>query len=140
MAKGGKKLKAPQVGSGQRIAAPTPNSEPSPQQQRPHFSLEYLSSDNYRSCETEEQAAFAGTLQKLGQMTWAEIAASHRHKSGTEIIERESLRIPLPSHITEDVNIIALRFSGMKPMLGYRDRRILHILWLDRNYSAYKHS
>ncbi len=139
MAKGKNRPKAPRIESGKKIAAPASNSEPSPQQQRPLFSLEYLNNGNYRSCEAEERAAFADTLHKLGQMTWAEISSSDRHKSGSEIIERNALRIPLPSHITEDVNIIAFRFSAMKPMLGYRDRRVLYILWLDRDFKAYNH-
>lgn len=65
---------------------------------------------------------------------------SPRHGSGYEIISRASLNISLPTHITEDINIIAFRFFGMKPMLGYKNGAIFHVLWLDRNFKAYPHS
>jgi len=90
-------------------------------------------------CNTEEKAAFADTLHKLSQLPWVQLKQSSRHGVGYEKISREAIQSGIPKHITEDVNFIAFRFHGLKPMVGYRDGNIFHILWLDRAFKLYKH-
>ena len=103
---------------------------------KPHFSLEYL--DNKYSlavCEQREKAAFADTLEKLSKLTWGEIASAPRHGSGHEIITIESIKGAVPPHIfTEERRILAFRFCGRAPMVGYRDARLFYIVWLDRSF------
>jgi len=55
-------------------------------------------------------------------------------------MERGSIKAPLPASVTEDVTFLVLRFNGKKPMIGYRDGRTFHILLLDHDFTAYKHS
>ena len=46
---------------------------------------------------------------------------------------------PCP-HLTEDVQrLIAFRFAGNAPMVGYRVQAIFYILWLDRDFTLYDH-
>lgn len=90
-------------------------------------------------CEQEEKASFADTLHKLGKVTWAQICTSPRHGIGTEVIGRESIKATIPENITRDTNILAFRFCGKAPMVGYREDRIFHIIWLDRNCTLYDH-
>jgi hypothetical protein len=112
----------------------------SPEQQPPIFSLHYICKGYCISdCTKDEKAAFADTIRKLSQCTWLQLKQSDRHKLGYEIIDKNSIRAPIPSHITEDVNIIAFRFCSLAPMVGYRDRAIFHVIWLDRAYSLYPH-
>ena len=114
--------------------------EISPESLPPYFSLRYLSGDYCLSlCTRDEKAAFADTLHRLSKLTWAQIKSSPRHGLGCEKIERYEIRTGIPSHITEDVNIIAFRFSGLKPMVGYRDRATFYVLWLDRDSTLYDH-
>lgn len=58
---------------------------------------------------------------------------------GFEKIEPSQVRQSLPSSVTEDVNLIAFRFSGKAPMVGYRDGQVFHVLWLDHDFSLYDH-
>lgn len=112
----------------------------SSEQQKPHFSLEYLDGEySLSGCDKVQKAAFADTLHKLSQLTWAQLKRAGRHGSGYEKIEKHSLKRPVPGHITDDVNIIAFRFCGKAPMVGYRNRRTFYVIWLDINFSLYSH-
>ncbi|MEO8316133.1 MAG: hypothetical protein ABI645_15230 [Pseudomonadota bacterium] len=83
--------------------------------------------------------AFIDQLRALSQLTWAQIRGSHRHGLGSEKISQKQLKFALPSHITEDITILAFRFSGKAPMLGYRVGTTLHIICLDAKMIAYAH-
>lgn len=117
-----------------------PSTQGSPEQQPPYFSLQYLNKKFCLSlCETEEKAAFADTLHKLSKLPWSQLKQQGRHGIGYEKIARTSIKAGIPSHIKDDVNFIAFRFHSMKTMVGYRDRHIFHIIWLDRSFKLYKH-
>ncbi|MBI2919195.1 MAG: hypothetical protein HYY01_14565 [Chloroflexi bacterium] len=73
-------------------------------------------------------------------MTWRDINLAPRHGLGTEKIERSALRVPIPPDITDDVDFLAMRFSGRKAMVGFREQNIFHIVILDHNFTAYDHS
>lgn len=46
----------------------------------------------------------------------------------------------MPEFITEDkANLLAFRFSGKKPMVGYRIRNIFYVLWFDAAFELYDH-
>lgn len=109
--------------------------------QWPIFCLEYLEGDYCLCrCTREEKAAFAETLHRLGHMTWAEIQRFPRHGNGSEILSRESLGDrSYPVEVTDDVNILAFRFFGKAPMVGYRIGRVFTVLFLDRDFSLYDH-
>ncbi|RKZ51237.1 MAG: hypothetical protein DRR16_14980 [Candidatus Parabeggiatoa sp. nov. 3] len=79
-------------------------------------------------------------MDRLSQLTWAEISKSSRHGLGYEKIARTSIRAPIPKHIKDDIVFIAFRFYGKAPMVGYRTDAIFHILWIDRNFTLYEHS
>lgn len=126
---------------GSRFSARTTDQE-STEQQPPYFSLRYVSDNKYciSGCELHDKAAFANTLRKLSQLTWVEIKQQPRHALGFEKISRSSINAGIPPHIKEDVQFIAFRFSGKKPMVGYRDGAVFHIVWFDYDFSLYDHS
>lgn len=137
------KLK-PKKGSGSsNIKDPATNNSAPLTFEKPVFSLQYLCTDRAYDVEhanIEDQAAFAKRIAKLSQMSWNDIRQAPRHGLGSEIIAREAINVGIPSHITEDVNLLAFRFNGMKPMIGYRcSRGVFHVLWLDRDYTIYNH-
>ena len=114
--------------------------EESPQQQPTTFSFRYMSKDyGLAQCTKDEKAALADTLYRLSQLTWSQIESSPRHGLGFEKISRNSITVAVRRHLTEDVNLIAFRFCGLAPMIGYRERAIFHIIWLDRGFNVYKH-
>jgi len=127
---------------GANIKADGETSDISPDKMPPIFSLKINSDYCITSCTKEEKVQFALTLHRLSQSTWANLRQSGRRGTGYEKIDKKSIRATIPEDLTDDVDIIAFRFSDKKPMVGYRDaidRRIFHILWLDRKFKLYNH-
>src|SRR5262249_31021055 len=91
-------------------------------------------------CDSEQKAAFASTLLQLGKRRWIEVIQADRHKSGSEKIPRHAIKVGIPAHITEDQEFFtAVRFWNKAPMIGYVDDGVFYIVWLDRNFTVYKH-
>ena len=137
-----KQIKFPKATQGKKIHTPDKASEPSADLLAPIFSLKISKDYCLSNCDKDEKSAFADTLHKLSQSTWRDLRQSGRHGQGYEIIDKKSIKGKMPDHITDDVHIIAFRFFGKKPMAGYRDindRRIFHVVWLDRDCSLYDH-
>ena len=113
----------------------------SPENRKLLFSFQYIDAHYCIShCEKEDKAALADQLRLLGSKTWAELHQAGRHKIGYEKIPQKAIKRKVPSHLEkEDITFLAFRFAGLKPMVGYRDREIFHIIWFDRNYSLYDH-
>lgn len=109
--------------------------------QPPIFSLTHMANNKYglNNCQQIEKAAFADKLFRLSQVKWVELQGSQKHGLGCEKIKQESIKTGIPSIITSDTNLIAFRFHGNAPMVGFRDGRIFHIIWLDRDYTLYDH-
>ena len=109
--------------------------------EHPIFCYRYLHK-NYglEQCDTEEKKSLMERFVMLSQMTWNEIAKSHRHGLGHENIPVDQLRARCPGIITEDVkHWLAFRFQGKKPFLGHRNRFVFHVLFIDRDFSLYAH-
>ena len=135
------RIKGKEPKKGKRIAPP-PQVPPLPNYdlEPPVFCFRYVDKTyGVDSCTKDEKAALVSTLYKLSQLSWKELRLQPRHGLGYELIARSSIRVGIPKHITEDVDIIAFRFKGKAPMVGYRDERIFRIVWLDRNYTLYDH-
>jgi hypothetical protein len=79
------------------------------------------------------------TLERLSGLVWHQIQSAPRHGLGSEKIPRNAIKVGIPLFLTEDVDLLAIRFSGKKPMVGYRDGTIFNILWFDWNFSLYDH-
>ncbi|TAF08650.1 MAG: hypothetical protein EAZ77_06805 [Nostocales cyanobacterium] len=135
-----KRFKQPPKNKDTKLGVPSDKLSIPAEQQPPIFSLRYLDSEYcLTKCDKDDQAAFALKLLRLSKLTWSQIQSQDRHKLGYEKISRDAIKAPIPNFITEDVNFIAFRFSGMKPMVGYRDGAIFYVIWLDRNFTLYDH-
>ena len=93
----------------------------------------------YFAVRQNDKAAFADQIAKISKLTWAQIRLQDRHALGTEKHPPGKVKFKLPTHYTEDTNILCFRFSGRKPMAGYKDGAVFHILAFDRNYTLYNH-
>ncbi len=92
-------------------------------------------------CNKDEKAAFASQLYLLAQMTWGEIRKSSRHKLGFELIPQAGIHDPIPPRFqgSRGPQVAVFRFDGKKPMAGFIERDTFYIVWLDRDFSLYKH-
>jgi hypothetical protein len=108
----------------------------------PVFSFEYMEDGkgfSINCCEEGHQAALAAKLFLLSRMTWMQIRNAPRHGLGTEKIARNAIKPPIPAKITQDADFLALRYNGKCPMIGFRDGRVFHIVFIDHTMTAYNH-
>jgi len=105
----------------------------------PIFCFKYIQKDySLEQCSTDEKVAFVEKLFKLSQLSWQEIEHTQKHGLGTEKIAITSISAGLPPIITREVKfLLALRFIGKKPFIGYRDRFLFHVIFIDRNHIVY---
>lgn len=133
----GNKLKADKKKSKLGISTETPAN--SIMDLAPLFSLTHIQAAYCLSkCTREEKAALADKMHLLCTLTWREIFNSPRHANGFESLPNTAF-----NHVPEkfkDEKIIAFRFDGKKPMVGFRKREVFYILWLDRDFTLYRHS
>jgi hypothetical protein len=108
----------------------------------PIFSLERLIQGDYcfSNLAQKDKAAFAESIFKRRNIPWRDIKSLPRHGLGFEKISKASIKTALPKNITEDFNyFLAFRFSGKKPMVGYRINEIFYVLWFDHDFTLYEH-
>ena len=111
----------------------------STQKETPIFCLNKIQKNYCLSkCEIRQKASLIDQLHALSQLTWQEIQAAHRHGLGCETINKDSLNCKVPLHM-KDETLLALRYDGKKPFVGFRNGRIFHIVWIDRDFSLYPH-
>jgi len=136
-----RKLKRPTPNKGHRITPRDSDNTP-PEQLPPIFCLCHIDKDYCISkCTKEEKVAFVNKLHTLSQLPWSQLKISHSHGLGYEKINRDSIKSNIPQFIKGDISyFIAFRFHGNAPMVGHKNGRIFHIIWLDRNFTLYRHS
>lgn len=109
---------------------------------KPCFCFQYLQKGKYHldSCCGEDKVSLIERLVVLSGLTWLQMHSSHVHAYGVEKINRKQIHVALPSVVTDDISLIAIRFTGNnKPMLGFRSNNIFHILFLDHDFTLYDH-
>lgn len=104
----------------------------------PVFSL-YNLQKNYdiNDCEKEFKHKVINKLRKLSESTWIELILMPK-KSGFEPIPAKKLLVKRPPYISDDIKILSTRMSGGGRILGFRDRDVFHIVWIDPNHKTYK--
>lgn len=90
-------------------------------------------------CNADHQAALVSRLFLLGQMTWLQIQNAPRHGMGTEKIPRDRIKPAIHPRVTEDVTLLALRYNGFHPMVGFREGRTFNVLYVDHSMDVYPH-
>lgn len=108
----------------------------------PVFCFRHLHKDyNLDHCTNDEKRSLIEQIAKISLLDWGTIQLSNRHGIGTEKISTSSIKANIPYELTEDVEyLLAFRFDGMKPFIGHRDKFIFHVLFIDRDFTLYKHS
>lgn len=132
-------IKKTQPNKGGKIQ-PTPDLFPKSVFNYPVFCLKHIHKDySISHCDKNEKIDLIERLCKLSSMTWEQIRMADRHGLGSEKINRDSIKAGFPPHITPDITFYALRFSGLKPIVGYKSDFIFHILYIDRSFTLYDH-
>jgi hypothetical protein len=134
------RIKQPKINKSNRLTTINP---PNYDNLPPLFSLEKIVGDDYcfSRLSNDEKKDFAESIFKRKALTWNDIKKAPKHGLGTEKIPKSNITGKIPEFITDDINdFLVFRFSGKKPMVGYREKNIFYILWFDNNFTLYKHS
>ena len=137
----GKRLKKPRKTTGTKIKA-SDNDSPLNEIDYPVFCLRHLHKArdyNLGSCDNEHKSAFVSQLETLSQLPWNKINTLPRHGLGWEKLPQAAINDRIPNHVTEDVTLLAFRYHGRKPFVGYRSSFIFHVLFIDHHYELYNH-
>jgi hypothetical protein len=119
---------------------PFPNNIGSTDKDKPIFSFHLLQKGYcITDCEKEEKASLADCLRKLSNFCWLELKNDKRHGLGCEKMDRCRIKASIPETLPKNITFLVFRFHGKAPMVGYREDKVFHILWLDRNFSLYDH-
>jgi hypothetical protein len=107
----------------------------------PVFCFKYLHRDfSIDTIDKEKKGALLDQLYKLSQLTFQDIIYSQRHGLGTEKISKSSIKPKIPNFVTDEVELIAFRYSGKLPFLGFRNRNVLHLIFIENNFGdVYNH-
>lgn len=134
-----RKIKKPKTKQSGRITIPdVTNYDNRP----PIFSLERVQNGDYcfSVLDQADKAQFAEAVFKRRTLTWTQIKKMDRHGLGFEKIAKNSVRAQIPLFIKDDVRqLLAFRFNGLKPMVGYRINNVFYVLWFDHNFTLYDH-
>lgn len=108
---------------------------------KPIFSFIYLQ-PNFTLSENqvEEKIALFNNIITRSNLTWNQMQQAPRKGLGQEIINQTAIKSGVPGVVKKDTNLLAFRYNGNKPIVGFRDKDIFHILWIDSNYTLYDHS
>jgi len=129
-----------QLNKAKHFSYPSEKKTTSYMQDKPAFSFEFLQSGHCITlCDERDRLSFIDNMRILSQMTWQQIRNAPRHGLGSEKINRDSFKVKIPNWVTDDITFIAIRFSGLKPMVGYQSGRIFQVVWFDRDFDVYDH-
>jgi hypothetical protein len=120
-----------------KLLKPKPvSTERSPEQLSPIFSLEHLQRSHCVSAiaDRSERGLFMDALLTLSRLSWAQINSAPRHGLGTERMPADQIKVKIPPCVTDDVNLLVFRWKGKLPFVGFRDGRVLNILWIEQNF------
>lgn len=140
MAKQGRIKARPNKPASGRVTAQ--DSPPNYDSKPPIFSLERLQDSKYclSKLDKDHKASFSDAIFKRKDLSWAEIKKINKHGLGFEKIATSAIRPGIPTFITEDAeNLLAFRYCGMNPMVGYRVKDIFYVLWFDHDFTLYIH-
>lgn len=129
-----KKIRTPKAEAGENIAqvGDGPTDSEHPFICLAHLARGYCVFD----CETQEQAAFAKALRDISRRTWKELKQAPRKGVGFETIYNVKKELP---ESAKKKRIISFRISSVFRMVGYRDQRVFHVLWVDPKGEVYEH-
>ena len=116
-------------------AFPQPPVPPDYNNETPKFCLHFLRDGfDVHALDSERQAAFAKTLQKLASSRWKDLITAPRHGQGSEFISRGQIKPSIPQQFSDEDRFLVFRYHGKLPMGGIRVRDVFHVLWIEPEF------
>lgn len=104
--------------------------------EHPLFCFRFIHKDfSLDQCSKEHRISFIEKLMKLSQVNWQDLIKCHRHGLGFEKMPMNKLKARLPASISAEFEeLLAFRYHGKRPFLGYRNRFIFHVIFIEREF------
>jgi len=84
--------------------------------------------------------SFIKKLQKISQITLSEVQGDDRKGFGYELLKIEQLKKRIPHSVTIDIQQLnVFVFGGDGRIVGYYNKNIFHILFIDTHLKIYNH-
>jgi len=134
-----KKITSPSLNQGKNIK--TPENEFWHTIDYPIFCFRHLHRDYcLDQCDQKQKADVLERVVNLSKFRWTDVRLMGRHQLGSEKISRSSIKPSIPSSITQDIEFfLAFRFSGLAPMIGFQNKAVFHIVYIDPGFQVYRH-
>lgn len=134
-------IKKSQPDKGKHIKVDAEKDKPYQNIHHPVFCFKHLHTKyNLSKCTDKEKKCLIEQIALISQKTWDELVLTQRHGIGCEKIEIKSLKANIPVSFTDDVkHLLAFRFDGKKPFVGFRNGFIFHVFFIDRDFTLYNH-
>lgn len=136
-----KRLIKPELSSGERINTPNPLISIT-NFSHPIFCFKHIHKKyGLDKCTPKEKVSFVEQLIKLSSENWSNLQLAPKNGLGCEKIKRKSIKAPIPGTITDDIDFfLSFRFHGKMPFVGFRNKFIFHIVYIDKEFTVYNHS
>lgn len=104
------------------------------------FSFHYVQPGKYcfSKLNTDDKVHITESIFKRKNFVFQDLIDNHKYGLGSEKIPTKAINAVIPDFI-QDNFLLALRFNGKKPMVGYLQDNIFYILWFDHDFTLYKH-
>jgi len=108
-----------------------------------HFDFRYMSEEHtYNKATNAHWPKLFLDLKQISSKSWASTMQNPRQtRQGYEKLPQDALNKPLPSCIPNDTKLDVIRVAGSNAarLIGYKNKSVFYVLWLDFDYSVYPH-
>ena len=83
---------------------------------------------------------FLEALWRRSKLTWRDLLVADHEKIGAEPLPQSRVTSTAIANLTPDEKLLVFRFASRTGrIVGYREGRIYHVLWVDPSLSLYPH-
>ena len=105
----------------------------------PLFSFKHLDDKLIKQIQAKDWFQIIFKIKKLESIKWGRIQAdSYKNGHGCEYIKRKRLNFAIVTEFSDKEKFAVFRYTQKGRIIGYRDRRIFYILWIDPKHEAYQ--
>ncbi|MBA4549241.1 hypothetical protein H1R82_10585 [Thermoactinomyces intermedius] len=108
----------------------------------PVFSFKYCDNNKFVLWDLSkpELMRLMDFFKQAERLTWGEIIKQRKRGLRYDSRSTNEIKYKLPDDLSEDLTLIHLAMSGRGRVWGFRDGRIFHVIWFDKDHKVDKMS
>lgn len=133
------KIKNPEANGGENLKAPSMFKDGDTNDRHPAFCFRQTQYGfRWSDCDDQDRNGFCGRIETLSQMNWQTMYNTVKN-TAIEKIPQEAFLKQLPPKTPGDRVFYSARGNGKARIIGYREGKVFHVVWLDRKGEMYDH-